>query len=116
MAIRFFDTPSMTALLASIIPFLILDFVVVIARFYVRRRLRQKFMLDDWLMIPALIGVAGLASIYFYGIGSKALGYRWVLLPAPGTDINDPNYVPETAEPGEQRIRTTRRVCYFSFF
>lgn len=113
MARSFFDTPAVPTLWGVIIPFLVLDFVIVGLRFYVRRRLRQSFLADDWLMIPSLIGVTGLAVMYFYGLGTKALGYRWSLIPEGGVeDMLNPDYVPVYAESTNDRIMLTRRVCY----
>lgn len=109
----FFDTPSIPSLLGSIIPFLVLDVLAVILRFHTRRRSRQPLLADDWLMVPALVGLVGLAAMYFYGISSKALGYRWTLLPPPGAEL-DPEFVPEAVEPTEDRIQLTRRVRIFS--
>lgn len=108
MARGFFDTPSLPALWGSVIPFLVLDIIAVGLRFLARRRLRQTWLLDDWLMIPSLIGVLSLAVIYFYGLGVNALGYRWMLLPPPDADLD--TWIPEFAEPTNDRIILTRRV------
>ncbi|KAF1973174.1 hypothetical protein BU23DRAFT_507193 [Bimuria novae-zelandiae CBS 107.79] len=109
----FWDTPSIPALYGSIIPFLVLDVVVIILRFVARRRLGQKPQVDDWLMIPAFIGVIALAGMYFWGLASKSLGYRYMLLPPPGVDMMSPDFVPEFAGP-ESRIVATRRLEYSS--
>jgi hypothetical protein len=106
---NFFDTPSVPSLLGSIIPFLILDVVAVLLRFHTRRSSRQPLLADDWLMVPALVGLVGLAAMYFYGISSHALGYRWTLLAPPGAEL-DPGFVPEAVESTEDRIQLTRRV------
>lgn len=34
----------------------ILDIVAVYARFYARRKQKQPFKIDDWLVLPALVG------------------------------------------------------------
>ena len=107
----FFDTPSIPSLYGSIIPFLVLDVVVVILRFVARRRLGQKFQADDWLMLPVLLGVIGQAWMYFYGLGMKSLGYRFMLLPGPEVDMTSEDFVPEYAGP-QSRIVRTRRVNY----
>lgn len=106
----FFDTPSIPSLYGSIIPFLVLDVVVIILRFMARRQLGQKFQPDDWLMIPVFAGVIGLATMYFYGLGTKSLGYRYMLLPSPDVDMTSEDFVPEFAGP-TSRIVATRRVC-----
>ncbi|KAK7182982.1 hypothetical protein PSPO01_11081 [Paraphaeosphaeria sporulosa] len=109
----FWDTPAIPALYGSIIPFLVLDFIVIILRFVMRRRLGQKFQADDWLMLPAFAGVIGLVTMYFYGLGTKSLGYRYMLLPPAGTDISSPDFVPEFAGPTSRIVRT-RRLEYSS--
>lgn len=111
MAGSFFDTPSVPALWGAIIPFFALSCVVVGLRFYVRRRLRQPLKVDDWLQIPSLIGVTGLAFMYFYGLRMKALGYRWSLIPEGGVEeMMELDYVPTYAEDTNDRIVLTRRV------
>ncbi|KAF2258878.1 hypothetical protein CC78DRAFT_477090 [Lojkania enalia] len=70
--------PNADAILGSLIPLLIFAILAVIARFYARRKRRQDLMIDDWLMIPALVLAYVLAIEMFYGIGTKSLGY-----PAP---------------------------------
>lgn len=105
----FYDTPSIPALYGSIIPFLVLDVVVIALRFMARRRLGQRLQADDWIMVPAFLGAIGLSTMYFYGLGSKALGYRYALLPPPGVDPLSEDYVPEYTAP-ESRIVATRRV------
>ncbi|KAL1601466.1 hypothetical protein SLS60_006381 [Paraconiothyrium brasiliense] len=109
----FWDTPTIPALYGSIIPFLVLDVFVVVLRFTMKKRLGQKFHADDWLMIPALTGVIGLATMYFYGLGTKSLGYRYMLLPPAGTDMSSPDFVPEFAGPISRIVRT-RRLEYSS--
>lgn len=100
----FFDTPSVPTLIGSIVPFLVLDIVVVGLRFYTRRLLRQSLKLDDWLMIPCLIGTISLSSMYFFGISVKAFEYRWMFPPT-----GEPP-VPVTADPSGRRIVITRKV------
>lgn len=104
----FWDTPSIPALYGSIIPFIIIDVIVIILRFVMRRQLGQKFQVDDWLMLPAFSGVIGLATMYFYGLGTKSLGYRYMLLPPEGTDMSSPDFVPEFAGPTSRIVRTRR--------
>lgn len=111
MAKGFFETPDVPALWGVIAALLLLDFVAVTLRFVVRRNLRQPFLADDWLMIPSLIGVTALSVLYFYGLGMKALGERWMLLPAGGVEeVMKPDYVPGFAESTDGRIVLTRRV------
>ncbi|KAF2726648.1 hypothetical protein EJ04DRAFT_452918 [Polyplosphaeria fusca] len=93
----FYDAPSVSALYRSIIPLLVLDIVVVALRFSTRRKLNQKISIDDWLMIPALVGVIGMASIYFNGLGKKALGYQWMITPPSGTDVTSPDFQSEVS-------------------
>lgn len=108
----FWDTPSIPALYGSIIPFLALDVIAIVLRFVMRRRLGQKFQADDWLMFPAFTGVIGLATMYFYGLGTKSLGYRYMLLPPPGTDMSSPDFVPDFAGPVSRIVRTRRvSIC-----
>lgn len=104
----FWDTPSIPALYGSIIPFLVLDVIVIILRFVMRKRLGQKIQADDWLMVPALTGIIGLATMYFYGLGTKSLGYRYMLLPPAGVDMGSPDFVPEFAGPTSRIVRTRR--------
>ena len=71
----FMSIPGPAAILGSIIPLLIFDIIAVALRFYARRKLHQPLRTDDWLTVPSLILIFGLASIMFYGIGTKSLGY-----------------------------------------
>jgi hypothetical protein len=116
MARGFFETPSLPTLWSVIIVLLVLDFFAVGLRFHVRRKLRQPYLADDWLMIPSLIGVTGICVVYFYGLGTRALGERWVLM-APGgvQQMMDPEYVPVYAESSDERIVLTRRVSLTVF-
>lgn len=106
----FFDTPSLSALLGSVIPFLILDTIVVTLRFLTRIRLNQTLKIEDWLMTPSFVGIIGLSVIYYHGLNTKALGYRWTYPPPPGAE-QDPNYVQMPVEASDDRIVLTRRVC-----
>ncbi|KAF2119247.1 hypothetical protein BDV96DRAFT_642284 [Lophiotrema nucula] len=110
----FWDTPSIPALYGSIIPFLVLDVFVIFLRFYTRRRLRQPFMADDYLIIPGFLGVLGLQFMWFYGLGKKALGYRVYELPPPGVDVTNPDYSPVMVDPTGATIVLTRRLEYSS--
>ncbi|KAF2634357.1 hypothetical protein P280DRAFT_511958 [Massarina eburnea CBS 473.64] len=94
----FFHKLLLGILYGFVSPFLLMSVVAVPLRFYTRRKLSQPLKLDDWLTLPSLVGVIALAVLYFYGIGSKALGYT---NPQGGIDHGE-------------RITLTRRLNYSS--
>lgn len=100
--------PGPAAIYGSIIPLLILDVIAVAARFYARRQRRQPLKIDDWLTLPALVLIIGLASTFFYGIGAKALGYAAPPMPdmAEGPELSARSEI--TAS--DWSIVTARRV------
>lgn len=101
---------SATALYASMNPILILDFFfAVLFRFIVRRRLRRKLLLDDWLMIPVLLGVVGMAGIYLSALENVAPDNGPTVPMSLDSDLADPKHSHSTQTP-ENRIRLTRRV------
>jgi hypothetical protein len=79
----FMGIPGPAAIYASIIPLLLLDTGAVCLRFYARRKRRQPHQTDDWLTVPALILIFGCASIIFYGVETKSLGYPAPVVPEP---------------------------------
>ncbi|KAF2726542.1 hypothetical protein EJ04DRAFT_396744, partial [Polyplosphaeria fusca] len=52
-----------------------LAILAVVLRFYTCSRLRKSFAIDDWLTVPSLILILGLASIMFYGVSTTALAF-----------------------------------------
>ena len=100
----YMDIPGPAAILGSVIPLLLLDVLAVLLRFYARRKRRQPLQIDDWLTIPALIMVCSLASIMFYGIHTKTLGYAAV--PVPETELAARSAV----DAADWTIVTARRV------
>ncbi|KAF2248537.1 hypothetical protein BU26DRAFT_605986 [Trematosphaeria pertusa] len=67
--------PSPTGIWSTIIILVVLDIIAVVLRFSARRRLKQKLQIDDWLCAVSLVLVFGCASIWFYGLSTKSLGY-----------------------------------------
>ena len=45
------------SVLAVGILFMILPIIAVLARFYVRRKMKSNLGIDDWLCIPALVSL-----------------------------------------------------------
>ncbi|OCL14661.1 hypothetical protein AOQ84DRAFT_15099 [Glonium stellatum] len=69
------STQSPTAVIATAVVLSLLDIIVVGLRFYARRRQRQRVQADDWLTIPALALVLGLAAVLITGVAQHALAY-----------------------------------------
>ncbi|PQE29152.1 plasma membrane Pth11 protein [Rutstroemia sp. NJR-2017a BBW] len=59
---------------------------VVAARFATRNAQRVKLGLDDWLMVPALLLVLGMAATILAGTAQHALGHS-TPKPIPGTEL-----------------------------
>ena len=72
--------------------FIVLTVLTIALRFYARRKRRQPFQTDDWLTVPGLILIFGLASIIFYGLSTHTLGY-----PSPEMEITSSNWTIVTA-------------------
>ncbi|KAG5920398.1 hypothetical protein E4U61_007921 [Claviceps capensis] len=49
--------------------------VAVALRFYARRHQKANLLVDDWLMLPALITFIGACSCVFYAVHLQAVGY-----------------------------------------
>jgi len=87
----YMGVPSPTAIISSLSVFLVLDVAAVVLRFGARIKSRQPIQADDWLTIPGLVSgligykcsmlitrkmlVTGLATVLFYGVNTKSLGY-----------------------------------------
>ncbi|KAL5401104.1 hypothetical protein PMIN03_011799 [Paraphaeosphaeria minitans] len=69
-----------------------------------RKRLGQKHQADDWLMLPAFAGIIGLSTMYFYGLGTKSPGYRYM-------HFSSSDFVPGFAGPTSRIVRTRRWEC-----
>lgn len=52
------STPSPTSIIAASASLSALCIVAVAMRFWERKLQRAKFSIDDWLVIPALVGVS----------------------------------------------------------
>ena len=78
-------------------------------RFIVRRRLRQKLLLDDWLIIPVLLGVVGMAGVYLSAVENVAPDNDPMVSMSLDSDLADPKHSHSTQTP-ENKIRLIRRV------
>lgn len=61
------QAPSVPTILGVIVSLLIVDVFAVCMRWYARRGLGQPLKLDDWLMIPCIIGLFSCASCLLHG-------------------------------------------------
>lgn len=59
--------PSVPIIIGVLSVMLFLNVVAVALRFYARRGLNQTLKLDDWIMVPAIIGTFGCAACLFHG-------------------------------------------------
>ncbi|KAH8701529.1 hypothetical protein BGW36DRAFT_423841 [Talaromyces proteolyticus] len=59
---------------------------IVAARFVMRKSQRMRYGLDDWLTLPALILILGMAATILAGVAQHALGYP-TPKPEPGTEL-----------------------------
>jgi hypothetical protein len=56
MAAYYLGIPSPAVIIACLTILLLLDVGAVIMRFVARRKLKQRFLTDDWLTVPSLVG------------------------------------------------------------
>jgi len=74
--------PSSVLIVSTFLP--VLSLVAVAFRFNVRRITKAEIQFDDWLMIPAIILVAGMSICGIIGVNKNIWGH---LAPAPTGDI-----------------------------
>jgi len=67
----YYQTP--VHVIAAAVSLLVIDLVVVTLRVLARRKNRQRFGCDDWLMIPATILTLGIIAGVLYGTTTGAL-------------------------------------------
>jgi hypothetical protein len=60
--------PSVPTIIGVLSFLLSLNVLAVFLRLYARRALGQKLQVDDWLMVPAIIGTFGCAACLFHGM------------------------------------------------
>ncbi|KAK3336428.1 plasma membrane protein Pth11-like protein [Cercophora scortea] len=71
----YYETPSHVIAAATAIP--AIDILAVILRVWARRRQKQAFKADDWLMIPATAVTVAIGVDVVYGVSQHALAYRF---------------------------------------
>ncbi|EAT88216.1 hypothetical protein SNOG_04456 [Parastagonospora nodorum SN15] len=72
MATVYFETGK--HLTAASISLMVVDIIAVAFKFWVRLRLKQPLMADDWLLVPATVLSIGLGAMLTYGVSQGALG------------------------------------------
>ncbi|CAH0044707.1 unnamed protein product [Clonostachys solani] len=60
--------------LAAAIVLGLVDIIAVASRLHGRRQHKQKLMMDDWLILPALVFTVGIAVIIVFGVSREAFG------------------------------------------
>ncbi|KAK7185117.1 hypothetical protein PSPO01_09029 [Paraphaeosphaeria sporulosa] len=80
--------PSVPTIIGVLSFLLFLNVAGVFLRFYARRGLGQRLQVDDWLMIPAIIGTFGCAACLFHGIRRGSMGYRFMPIVDPSADAS----------------------------
>jgi hypothetical protein len=56
MAEYYMGIPSPAVIISCLTILLLLDVGAVTMRFLARRKLKQRFLADDWLTVPSLVG------------------------------------------------------------
>ncbi|PSN65268.1 hypothetical protein BS50DRAFT_622529 [Corynespora cassiicola Philippines] len=107
-----YASPPVPTALATVISFLSLDCLCVVARFYSRIRPRQSLGADDWLLIPSLFCVGGLAAIFLYGVEAEYLAHSF--LPPPNERTDYETYDLEAAMAARADRLSSARRLYFS--
>ncbi|KAI4262520.1 MAG: hypothetical protein L6R42_002306 [Xanthoria sp. 1 TBL-2021] len=110
--------PSSVVAVGVVMP--ALGIATVVLRFYTRRKMRNQILLDDWLLLPALVGLSmvevcearltrrqlltvGMGASLIAGVRMHALGY-----PTPIT--GDPHDPLVTLTQTNSAITTTSQV------
>ncbi|KAK3694280.1 plasma membrane protein Pth11-like protein [Podospora appendiculata] len=70
----YYETPGHVIAAATAIP--AIDILAVILRVWARRRQKQAFKADDWLMVPATVVTVAIGVNVVYGVSQHALAYR----------------------------------------
>ncbi|KAH8881937.1 plasma membrane protein Pth11-like protein [Thozetella sp. PMI_491] len=73
----YYQTPG--HLVAAAVILSVIDITAVVLRIFARKKQKQPFKADDWLMIPATVFTVGIAVDLIYGVAKQSLAYRFLL-------------------------------------
>ncbi|TGJ82864.1 hypothetical protein E0Z10_g5903 [Xylaria hypoxylon] len=76
---KYLQKPGHVVAAAVILP--LIAIMIVVLRFWTRRKQRQNLKMDDWLIIPALLLTLGISISIIYGVSQHSVGYRTYVPP-----------------------------------